>query len=137
MNIVIDDISHELIKTANTDNYIEYDVYRADVLIGHITKYGAEIHYTGRDTEGNIKSTASTLRETLESMVLNMFYSLTFKSDRPIKTVGAWIEGKEIKVEYVKNDYVKYAKRVVRYSKAAGDLYIVIDNRKYFYCEFE
>ena len=137
MYIVLNDVSYELIKKEETPTYIEYDVYKIDTLIGHITKYGAEIYYTGRDTEGNIKSTASTLRETLESMVLNMFYSQTFKGDKYIKTVGAWIEGKEIKVEYVKNDYVKHAKRVVRYSKAAGDLYIVIDNRKYFYCEFE
>lgn len=136
MYIVLNDVSYELIKKEETPSYIEYDVYKVDTLIGHITKHGAEIHYTGRDTEGNIKSTASTLRETLESMVLNIFYSQTFKGDRYLKTVGAWIEGNEIKVEYVKNDYVKHAKRVVRYSKAAGDLYIVIDNRKYFYCEF-
>lgn len=136
MYITLNDVSYELIKKEETPTYIEYDVYKTDTLIGHITKNGAEIHYTGRDTEGNIKSTASTLRETLESMVLNMFYTLAFKGDRLIKTFGAWIEGKEIKVEYVKNDYVKHAKRVVRYNKAAGDLYIVIDNRKYFYCEF-
>lgn len=137
MYIVLNDVSYELIKKEETPSYIEYYVYKVDTLIGHITKYGAEIHYTGRDTEGNIKSTASTLRETLESMVLNMFYSQIFKGDIYIKTVGAWIEGKKIKVEYVKNDYVKHAKRVIRYSKAAGDLYIVIDNRKYFYCEFD
>lgn len=137
MYITLNNVSYELIKKEETPTYIEYDVYKTDSLIGHITKYGAEIHYTGRDTEGNIKSTASTLRETLDSMVLNMFYSQTFKGDRYIKTVGAWIEGKEIKVEYVKNDYVKHDKRVVRYNKAAGDLYIVIDNRKYFYCEFD
>lgn len=137
MYIVLNDVSYELIKKEETPTYIEYDVYKTDTLIGHITKNGAEIHYTGRDTEGNIKSTASTLRETLESMVLNIFYSETFKGERYIKTLGAWIEGNEIKVEYVKNDYVKHAKRVVRYNKAAGDLYIVIDNRKYFYCEFD
>ena len=137
MYIVLNDVSYELIKKEETPTYIEYDVYKADSLIGHITKYGAEINYTGRDTEGNIKSTASTLRETLENMVLNIFYSETFKGERYIKTLGAWIEGNEIKVEYVKNDYVKHDKRVVRYNKAAGDLYIVIDNRKYFYCEFD
>ena len=137
MYITLNDVSYELIKKEETPTYIEYDVYKTDSLIGHITKNGEEIHYTGRDTEGNIKSTASTLRETLDSMVLNMFYSETFKGERYIKTLGAWIEGNEIKVEYVKNDYVKHAKRVVRYSKAAGDLYIVIDNRKYFYCEFD
>ena len=133
MYIVLDDVSYELIKKEETPTYIEYDVYKTDTLIGHITKHGVEIHYTGRDTEDNIKSTASTLRETLESMILNIFYVETFKGERYIKTLGAWIEGKEIKVEYVKNDFVKHAKRVVRYSKAAGDLYIVIDNRKYFY----
>lgn len=136
MNIVIDDLSHELIKTADTDNYIEYDVYRAGALMGHITKSGAEIYYTGRDTENNIKGTAATLRATLESMILNMFYSHTFKGDRFIKTLGAWIEGNEVQVEYVKNDYVKHSKRVVRYNKQAGDLYIVLDNNKYFYHEF-
>ena len=136
MNIVIGDLSHELIKTAGTDNYIEYDVYRAGALIGHITKSGAEILYTSRDTNNNIINTGATIREALEVMVLNMFYSNTFKGDRFIKTLGAWIEGNEIKVEYVKNDYVKHAKRVVRYNKAAGDLYIVIDNNKYFFCEF-
>jgi len=136
MNIVIGDLSHALIKTTSTDSYVEYDVYRADTLIGHITKSGAEIYYTGRDTEGNIKSTAATLRDTLEAMILNIFYSLTYKGDRLIKTLGAWIEGNEVQVEYVKNDYVKHTKRVVRYSKQAGDLYIVLDNNKYFYCEF-
>ena len=138
MNILIDDTPHKLVKIEDSDNYVEYAVYRSknETLTGRITKSGAEIHYTGRDTEGNIKATAATLRETLELMILNMFYSHTFKGDRLIKTLGAWIEGAEIQVEYVKNDYVKYAKRVVRYSKAAGDLYIVIDNNKYFFHEF-
>lgn len=136
MNIIIDDLSHELTKTADTDNYVEYAVYRNTALIGYITKSGAEIHYTARDTDNNIINTGATIRDALEGMVLNMFYSNTFKGDRFIKTLGAWIEGAEIKVEYVKNDYVKHAKRVVRYSKQAGDLYIMIDNNKYFYCEF-
>ena len=136
MNIVIGDLSHELIKTADTDNYIEYDVYRAGALIGHITKSGAEILYTSRDTDNNIINTGATIREALEVMILNMFYTNTFKGDRFIKTLGAWIEGNEVQVEYTKKEYVKHAKRVVRYSKAAGDLYIVIDNNKYFFCEF-
>lgn len=136
MNIIINDISHRLVKTEDTEGYIEYDVYRADSLIGHITKSGSEIHYTARDAEKNIKGIGSTLRETLEKMVLNMFYSQSFKGDRFINTLGAWIEGSKIQVEYTKNDVVKYAERVVRYSKQSGDLYIVIDNRKYFYCEF-
>lgn len=136
MNIIIDDLSHELTKTADTDNYVEYAVYRNTALIGYITKSGAEILYTARGTDNNIINTGATIRDALEGMVLNMFYSNTFKGDRFIKTLGAWIEGAEIKVEYVKNDYVKHAKRVVRYSKQAGDLYIMIDNNKYFYCEF-
>ena len=136
MNIIIDDLSHELIKTAGTDNYIEYGVYRAGTLIGHITKSGAEILYTSRDTDNNIINTGATIREALEVMVLNMFYSNTFKGDRFIKTIGAWIEGNEVQVEYTKNNFVKHAKRVVRYSAAAGDVYIVIDNNKSFYCEF-
>ena len=136
MNIIINDISHKLIKIADTDSYIEYDVYRAETLIGHITKNGIEIYYTARDTNNNIKCVGSTLRETLEKMVLNMFYSHSFKGDKFISTLGAWIEGNEVQVEYVKNDYVKHAKRVVRYSKQAGDLYIVLDNNKYFYHEF-
>ena len=136
MNININDISHKLVKIEESDNYIKYDVYRTDTLIGYITKTGAEIHYTGRDTEGNIKATAATLRETLELMILNMFYSHSFKGERFINALGAWTEGAELSVEYTRNNTVKHAKRVVRYSKSAGDLYIVIDNRKYFYHEF-
>lgn len=136
MNIVIGDLSHELIKTANADNYIEYDVYRVGSLIGQITKSGAEILYTSRDTDNNIINTGATIREALEGMILNMFYSQTFKGDRFIKTLGAWIEGNEVLVEYAKNNFIKHAKRVVRYDKQAGDLYIVIDNNKYFLCEF-
>lgn len=136
MNIVINDLSHKLVKTEDTDSYIEYAVYRIDTLIGHITKSGSEILYTGRDTEYSIIATGSTLRETLESMILNMFYSHSFKGDRFIKTLGAWLEGTELQVEYTRNNIVKSAKRVVRYNKAAGDLYIVIDNNKYFYHEF-
>lgn len=136
MNIIIGYLSHELIKTSSTDNYIEYDVYRAGALIGRITKSGAEILYTSRDIDNNIINTGATIREALEVMVLNMFYSNTFKGDRFIKTLGAWIEGNEVQVEYTRNNFIKHAKRVVRYSKAAGDLYIVIDNNKYFYCEF-
>ena len=135
MNIIINDTSYKLVKTEELD-YIEYAVYRADNLIGHITKSGSEILYTARDTDYNILTTAATLRDTLEAMILNMFYSLTYKGDKHIKTLGAWVEATEIQVEYVKKDYVKHAKRVVRYSKTAGDLYIVIDNNKYFYYEF-
>lgn len=136
MNIVIKDFSYELIKTEASDNYVEYQVMKNTALIGYITKAGAEVLYTARDTDNNIINTGATIRDALESMILNMFYSNTFKGDRFIKTLGAWIEGAEVKVEYTKNDTVKHAKRVVRYSKSAGDLYIVIDNRKYFYCEF-
>lgn len=135
MNIIINDTSYKLVKTEELD-YIEYAVYRADSLIGHITKSGSEILYTARDTDYNILTTAATLRDTLEAMILNMFYSHTYNGDKYIKTLGAWIEGAEIQIEYVKKDFVKHSKRVVRYSKTAGDLYIVIDNNKYFYYEF-
>lgn len=135
MNIIINEVSYKLVKTEELD-YIEYAVYKNTALIGHITKSGSEVLYTARDTNYNILTTAATLRDTLEAMILNMFYSLTFKGNKHIKTLGAWIEGTEIQVEYVKKDYVKHAKRVVRYSKTAGDLYIVIDNNKYFYYEF-
>lgn len=136
MNIVIKDFSYELTKTANTDNYVEYAVYKNTALIGYITKSGIEILYTARDTDNNIINTSATLRDALEVMVLNMFYTHTFKNGRYIKTLGAWIEGAEVQVEYVKNDFVKHTKRMVRYSKSAGDLYIVIDNNKFFYHEF-
>lgn len=136
MNIVIKDFSYELIKTEATSDYVEYQVIKNTALIGYITKAGAEVLYTSRDTDNNIIGTGKTIRDALECMVLNMFYSNTFKGDRYIKTLGAWIEGAEIQVEYTKNNIVKHAKRVVRYNKTAGDLYIVIDNRKYFYCEF-
>lgn len=136
MNIVTYGFSHELVKTQDTDSYTEYSVHRADTLIGYITKAGAEILYTGRDTEGNIRATGKTLREALDNLILDMFYTLSFKGDKHLKTVGAWTEGAEVAVEYVKNGYVKHAQRVVRYNMAAGDLYIVIDNNKYFYYEF-
>lgn len=136
MNIIINDTSYNLVKTEELD-YIEYAVYKNTALIGHITKSGVEILYTARDTSYNIITTAATLRDTLEAMILNMFYSHTYKGDKHIKTLGAWIEGTEIQIEYVKKDFIKHAKRVVRYSKTAGDLYIVIDNNKYFYCEFD
>ena len=136
MNIITYDFTHELLKTQDTGSYTEYSIHRADALIGYITKAGAEILYTGRDTEGNIRATGKTLREALDNLILDMFYTLTFKGEKYLKTVGAWTEGAEVAVEYVKNEYVKHAKRVIRYDKAAGDLYIVIDNNKYFYHEF-
>lgn len=135
MNILIDGITHNLVKLADTD-YIEYAVYRADSLMGHITKSGSEVLYTARDTEYNIICTGKTLRDTLESMILNIFYSSSFKGDKYLHTLGAWVEGSKIQVEYTKNNTVKYATRTVHYSKQAGDLYIVIDNNKYFYHEF-
>lgn len=136
MNIIIDDIAHKLIKTEESEGYVKYDVYRAETLIGYITKSGIEIHYTARGTDNSIINTGSTIRDTLEVMILNMFYRHSFKGEMFINTLGAWIEGAEVQVDYVKNDYVKHAKRVVRYNKQAGDLYIVIDNNKYFYHEF-
>lgn len=136
MHIVINDISHKLVKTEVSDSYVEYTVYRAGSLLGRITKSGSEILYTARDTEYNIICTGKTLRDALESMILNMFYSSSFKGDKYIRTLGAWVEGSKIQVEYTKNNIVKHSERVVRYSKEAGDLYIVIDNNKYFYHEF-
>lgn len=54
-----------------------------------------------------------------------------------IKTTGVWIEGEKVKVEFERNGTRKHGERLVRYSGAAGDLYITIDNNRYFYCEFE
>lgn len=136
MNIIINDISYELIKTDDKDGYIEYAVKKNDSLMGYLTKGGAEIHYTARDTEDNIRGTAETLRDALNNMILDMFYTLSYTGDRHIKTVGAWTEGAELTVEYVKNDYVKQTTRKVKYNKAAGDLFITLDNKKYFYYEF-
>lgn len=137
MNIVFNDISYTLVTSEKTDDFIKYDVYKDTNPIGSITKAGAEIHYTARDMQGNIKCTAATLRETLESMVLHIFYHSRYTNGRYIETLGAWIEGDKVKVEYERNGIVKHAERVVKYSSAAGDLYITIDNNRYFYCEFE
>lgn len=137
MNVIFDNITYSLVQTEKASGYISYDVYKAEHLIGKITKCGAEIHYTARDTQGNIQGSGATLRDTVESMALNMFYSSEYKGDRLIKTLGAWIEGERVKVEYERKAVVNHGERVVRYSKEAGDLYITIDNRKYFYCEFE
>ena len=137
MNIILNDISYTLAQTENTANHVVYDVYKGVILIGKISRVGIEIHYTARDTEGNIKGSAATLRDTLESMVLHMYYHSSYTGDRYIETLGAWIEGERVKVEYERNGIVKHAERVVRYSGEAGDLYITLDNKKYFYCEFE
>ena len=64
-------------------------------------------------------------------------YECEYKGLPYIKTTGAWVEGERVKVEYERNKIVKRGERVVRYSGEAGDLYIMINNRKYFYCEFE
>jgi len=84
----------------------------------------------------NFQGVGKTIRETLEEMVLQMFYKCTFTGDRFIHTFGKWIEGEKLKVEFERNGVVKYAERVVKYSAAAGDLCITIDNNKYFYYEF-
>ena len=63
MNIIINDTSYNLVKTEELD-YIEYAVYKNTALIGHITKSGAEVLYTARDTDYNILTTAATLRDT-------------------------------------------------------------------------
>ena len=137
MNMIIFDTAYTLELTEKADGFISYNVYKGDNLIGSITKVGAEIHYTARDTQGNIKGQAATLRETLESMILHMFYHSRFTNGRYIETLGEWIEGGKVRVEYERNGVVNHGERVVRYSGEAGDLYITLDNRKYFYCEFE
>lgn len=45
---------------------------------------------------------------------------------------GSFTEGDKVLV----NVGGKIAERRVYYSKEAGDLYITVNNRKYFYCEF-
>jgi len=138
VNIILDGITYTLIKTEECDSdYLEYDVFNPSGLIGKITKCGAEIFYSAWNVDGENRGTGKTLRDTLENMLLNIFYSASFKGDRYIKTLGAWVEGGKVSVEYVKNDIVKQAERVVKYSSQAGDLYITLDNRKYFYCEFD
>ena len=137
MNIIFYNVSYTLVKRESTDGYISYDVFKEDSHIGTISKYGAEIHYTARDMQGNIKGSGATLRETLEIMVLTMFYSCSYKGDRNITTYGAWAEGEKVKVEFDRNGFAKSAERVVKYNKAAGDLYITLDNNRYFYYEFE
>lgn len=137
MNMLIFETTYTLEQTDKADGYISYNVYKGTNLIGTITKAGAEIHYTARDTQDNIKCNAATLRETLESMILHMFYHSRYKGGRYLETLGAWIEGEMVKVEYERKAVVNQGERVVRYSKEAGDLYITIDNKKYFYCEFE
>lgn len=137
MNIIINDMLYKLIKTENTDDYIEYEIYKNDCLTGYITKNGAEIYYTARDLDNNVRGCAATIRESLELMLLDMFYSHRYKGDKYIKTLGKWQEGAEISVEYVANDYIKQVTRKVQYNKAAGDLYIVLGTKKYFYYEFK
>jgi hypothetical protein len=135
--MIVFDTTYTLELTEKADDVVSYNVYKGDNLIGSIAKSGAEIHYTARDTQGNIRGNAATIRETLESMVLHMFYHSRYTNGRYIETLGEWIEGGKVKVEYERNGEVKHGERVVRYSGEAGDLYITLDNRKYFYCEFE
>lgn len=137
MNIIIFDTTYTLEQTDKADGFISYNVLKGTNPIGTISKGGAEIHYTARDTQGAIKCNAATIRETLEGMVLRMFYQNSYKNGRHIETLGEWIEGEKVQVEYERKGEVKHGERVVRYSGEAGDLYITIDNRKYFYCEFD
>lgn len=60
-----------------------------------------------------------------------------YKGEKYIKTVGAWIENNRISVEYDKNGRLKKTHRAVRFDKQAGDLYITLNNMRYFYYEFE
>ena len=137
MNMIVKGVAYTLTETDKTEAFVTYDVFKGENLIGSISRVGAEIHYTARDTQGNIKGCAATLRDTLEEMVNRIFYGCRFKGDRLIETLGAWIEGERVKVEFERKGFVEKAERVVRYSKAAGDLYITLDNNKYFFCEFE
>lgn len=137
MNIIFDGVSYQFKKVIEEESFVQYDVFKGDVLQGHITKRGVEILFTATDALGNIKGMGKTLRDALASMVLNIYYHYTFKGDKKIETLGKWIEGEKIKVEYAKNSIVKHGERVVKYDRSAGDLYIVIDNSKYFYHEFE
>lgn len=138
MNIILDGVTYTLVKTDECDSkYTEYDVFNPSGLIGRITKYGSEILYSAWNVDGENRGTGKTLRDTLESMILNIFYSAEYKGDAHIKTLGAWKEGGKVFVEYVKNDFVRHTERTVKYSKSAGDLYITLDNAKYFYYEFE
>lgn len=137
MNIVLYDVSYKLVQSGRAADFVSYEVYKGESKIGSITKGGAEIYYTAADMQGNVRGCAATLRETIEAMVLDMFYRSEFTKGRRIVTHGAWCEGEKVKVEFVRGDFVKYGERVVHYSKDAGDLFITIDNNKYFYCEFE
>lgn len=137
MNIIIDGISYDLKKTIEEEGYLQYEVFKNDNLLGYVTKSGSEILYTARDKQMDVKSVGKTIREALEEMVLQMFYKCTYTGERMIETLGKWIEGEKVKVVFDRNGIVKHAERVVKYSTAAGDLFITIDNKKYFYCEFQ
>lgn len=139
MNIIIDGITYNLVKTDESDDtYSEYDVYNEAGLIGRITKHhDIEVVYSGWNVNGEHRGSGKTIREALESMILHIFFQCEYKGERYIITLGTWQEGSKVKVEYDRNNIVKHEERVVRYSGAAGDLYITIDNKKYFYCEFE
>lgn len=137
MNIIFDGVSYEFKKVIDEESFVQYDVFKGDVLQGHITKRGIEILFTATDALGNIKGMGKTLREALASMVMNIYYRFTFKGDKRIITLGKWIEGEKLNVEYAKDNIVKHGERVVKYDKAAGDLYITVDNAKYFFHEFE
>lgn len=133
MHIVLHGISYELKRTKDTnDNFKEYQVYKSDRQHGTITKCGNEIYYTARDLNNNILGTAATLKETLEILL----YTSKYRGDKYIVTVGAWFEGETVKVEYEKNNIIRHVKRIVHFDKTAGDLYITLDNAKYFYYEF-
>lgn len=138
MNLIVNGATYTLVKSDESDaTYIEYDVFNHAGMIGRITKRNPEILYSAWNVNGENRGVGKTIREALESMIENIFYSRSYKGERRIETLGEWIEGAELKVEYVRNDFVKHGKRVVRYDKAAGDLFIVIDNNKYFCYEFE
>ena len=136
MNIIIDNISYNLKKTIEEADFVQYEVFKNDNLIGYVVKADAEILYTARDKQMNLCVVGETIREALEEMLLHTFYKCTFTGYRFIQTFGKWIEGEKLKVEFERNNVVKHAERVVKYSAAAGDLYITIDNNKYFYYEF-
>lgn len=61
---------------------------------------------------------------------------LKYKGEKFIFTSSNWIEGQKVKIEFEQNNIIKRAERVVKYDSTAGDLFITINNMKYFYCEF-
>lgn len=54
-----------------------------------------------------------------------------------IETSGKWIENEKIMIWYETGDILKKEERVIKYSKTAGDLYVTVKGKKYFFSEFK